>query len=195
MKKVKVYQADINTDYKFRPYEEAEGKLNKADYKVVFDGEIDFPEGKDEAEYLFELFNIGDRLEGYKGHSLSVSDIVDIEGEVLYCDDIGWKKLTDKEWGRKNTTNRTFETAAQEKLEELAEEFGIPVERARFEIWASLQREYDKEDIRNWLTDEGIDFNDETVEEVLNYLYDEQDANLGIWDNIKKAYDAYKGRA
>ena len=102
--KVKVYQATIETDYKFRPYEDAEGKLSKGDYKCVFDGEVDdrkdypYDGGRDKAEYLFEVLNIGNRPNGYKGHSLSVSDIVEVDGDTFYCNDFGWVQLDTETW-------------------------------------------------------------------------------------------------
>lgn len=41
---------------------------------------------------LFEMFNL-DRPIDFKGHSLSVSDVVGVGGRYWYCDDFGWVEL------------------------------------------------------------------------------------------------------
>ena len=43
-------------------------------------------------EDIFYIFNMN-RPEDFKGHSLSVSDIVDVDGESYYCDRFGWKVI------------------------------------------------------------------------------------------------------
>ena len=43
-------------------------------------------------EELFKIFNIK-IPEDFKGHSLSVSDIVEIDGKNYYCDFVGWEEL------------------------------------------------------------------------------------------------------
>ena len=63
-------------------------------YEQVFDGEID---GKS-PEDVFAKFN-WDHPEGYRGRSLSVSDVVEIidsaevEPGFYFCDSIGFKKV------------------------------------------------------------------------------------------------------
>lgn len=63
------------------------------DYDEVYSGEI---EGGNSdyfvLEDLFELFNIR-RPEDFKGHSLSTSDVVVLNGTMYYCDSLGWKKI------------------------------------------------------------------------------------------------------
>lgn len=44
-------------------------------------------------DHIFTIFNIGKKPENYKGHSLSVSDIVEIDGVMYYVDGIGFEKL------------------------------------------------------------------------------------------------------
>ena len=44
-------------------------------------------------DYLFTIFNIGKKPESYKGHSLSVSDIIELDGVKYYVDGIGFTKL------------------------------------------------------------------------------------------------------
>jgi len=43
-------------------------------------------------EELFTKFNIH-HPEDFRGHSLSVSDIVYINNEYWYCDSLGWEKI------------------------------------------------------------------------------------------------------
>lgn len=43
-------------------------------------------------EDLFYVFNM-DRPEDFTGHSMSVSDIVEVNGEFYYCDSFGWEKI------------------------------------------------------------------------------------------------------
>ena len=44
-------------------------------------------------DYIFTAFNIGRKPENYKGHSLSVSDIIELDGIMYYVDGFGFKKL------------------------------------------------------------------------------------------------------
>lgn len=45
-------------------------------------------------ENIFEKFNI-ERPEDFKGHSLSVSDVVVLKNEAFYVDSIGFVKMSD----------------------------------------------------------------------------------------------------
>ena len=69
-----------------------------SDYEKVYEGEIEVDTNAVRTlDKLFEKFNI-DRPEDFKGHSLSVSDIVVLGNNRLvcakfYCDSLGWKKL------------------------------------------------------------------------------------------------------
>ena len=46
----------------------------------------------DALEELFKIFNIK-RAKDFEGRSMSISDIVEVDGKNYYCDDIGWKEL------------------------------------------------------------------------------------------------------
>lgn len=62
------------------------------DYDKVYEGEI---ESKTESEMLDELyyqFNMA-RPKDFTGHSLSVSDVIVLDGKAFYVDDIGFKKI------------------------------------------------------------------------------------------------------
>ena len=94
--KIKVYQIDRDHDDKnlmFMGYDftMSHGGIDPSDYKCVFDGNVECSD----LEEVFTLCN-EDHPIGYTGHSLSVSDIVDVEGDGCYfCDRVGFKKLDD----------------------------------------------------------------------------------------------------
>lgn len=92
--KVRVYQINTDRDTKrlaFMGYEfsVAHG-WNPELYDIVYDGDLDAHTLDD----IFTILNIGERPKDYKGHSLSVSDIVEIVKEnkstCYYCDSFGW---------------------------------------------------------------------------------------------------------
>ena len=64
-------------------------------YKKVYEG--DFDEKTDSklpvTEQLFVKFNTL-RPDDFKGHSLSVSDIIVIDGQQYFCDDYGFKPIS-----------------------------------------------------------------------------------------------------
>ena len=94
--KVRVYQANISADYKFRGYDEARaaGGPDRDDYRRVFVGELNLNKDSSIAlEEIFKWFNGCERPESYKGHSLSVSDVVSLNGVNYYCDNFGWRKI------------------------------------------------------------------------------------------------------
>lgn len=82
MRSVRVWQlkpeADLNK--KFIGYWELTdrfGGLSRSDYQVVFDGQLD----TDHPEELYERFNAGTLPQGYRGHRLTISDLVEIYDE------------------------------------------------------------------------------------------------------------------
>lgn len=90
MKELKIYQINNNADYEFRGFNFAkEYGFSMNDYKLVYEGKR-----KDsyELENAFEEFNCHIPLD-FKGHSLSVSDIVEINGRKWYCDNFGWYEV------------------------------------------------------------------------------------------------------
>ena len=94
--RIKVYQIVPERDkrnVKFAGSEELEkyqgsDKVNAALYEEVFDGDVD----RDTLEGVYELFNT-DHPPLYRGHSMSVSDIVKTEDVFFYCDRYGFKKV------------------------------------------------------------------------------------------------------
>ena len=96
MKNLKVLQisksASDSRRKKFMRYDwvvDHYGKIDPTDYECVYESQI-----PDDMFYddVFEMCNINHPL-GYRGHSLSVSDIVVIDGKAKYCDSFGWKNV------------------------------------------------------------------------------------------------------
>lgn len=77
----------------FMGYEFAkEHNFSMDDYRVVYSGKIEGEKPMEVLEDLFYVFNMK-HPKDFKGHSLSVSDIVILDGENYYCDRAGWRKM------------------------------------------------------------------------------------------------------
>lgn len=100
IKKYEIYQLkkEYFYEYGFVGYsflEKRNMSVNKDMYCSVYrDAEIgiDCSDGE-YLERLFMRFNSDDRPENYKGHSLSVSDVVVLNGTPYYTDSFGFKRL------------------------------------------------------------------------------------------------------
>ena len=90
--KIKQIKDIKNCDYAFEWWDWAKEKFTLDDYDVVYEGEIEGTNPNAVLEELFKIFNI-ERPEDFTGHSLSVSDVVELDGVNYYCDSIGWVKL------------------------------------------------------------------------------------------------------
>ena len=90
--KIKQIKDIRNCGYTFMHYNWCKDQINLDDYEVVYEGELECSEISEALEELFEIFNIR-HPEDFKGRSLSVSDIVEVDGENYYCDAAGWVKL------------------------------------------------------------------------------------------------------
>lgn len=102
--KIKVYQVNGDLDShrtKFTSYDSAikeAGRIDPSIYKTVFDGDVDC----DSLEAVYELLNTNHPIT-YQGHSLSVSDVVEVcedqNGNVdpgfYFCDSIGYRSLAE----------------------------------------------------------------------------------------------------
>ena len=68
-------------------------------YRSLWMGKEEARDDMDLLDYLYEVFN-EHRPDGFKGHSLSVSDVIkvrlidDVEPRYYYCDTFGWKDIT-----------------------------------------------------------------------------------------------------
>lgn len=84
-----------NCDYAFSWWEMAKDKFDINDYEVVYEGDIEGTKPNQILETLFEIFNIR-HPEDFHGHSLSVGDVVELDGVDYYCDSIGWINLQEE---------------------------------------------------------------------------------------------------
>lgn len=107
MSQYHIYQT--NAEYSFRGWQDTKSKFEINDYKKVYSGELvdmlrfngkDIPCNTNDNEVLEDLyvkFNIN-RPSDFTGHSLSVSDIVEIvrkdETKYYYCNDFGWTDIS-----------------------------------------------------------------------------------------------------
>ena len=82
-------------EYKFCSYNEF--KFQFSDYQMVCSMSINLDNEYDALETIFYKFN-ADIPVGFKGHSLSVSDLVRLtinnKYKFYYCDSFGWKDVT-----------------------------------------------------------------------------------------------------
>lgn len=99
---IKIYQIDENKDLKAVMFTEHEqhvkrmGKVVKDIYKEIFHGEVNVPETDINRvlDYVYYLFNVRvDKFPDYKGHSLSVSDVVIVDGVAYYVNTFDFVKL------------------------------------------------------------------------------------------------------
>jgi len=100
----KIYQLDYskesvkNSHKMFEGWEDLikyDDGFNFNDYKQVYEGEIASTEKFDNItilDNLFTKFNIK-YPEDFRGHSLSVSDVIILDEKMYYCDNLGWKEI------------------------------------------------------------------------------------------------------
>ncbi len=97
LKKIRIWQLKSDSDFelRFRAYDEvvkASGEPSMANYETVYDGELE----TNDLEAVYAKFNM-DHPNGFTGHSLSISDVVELydEGvsEFYYVDRIGFQKI------------------------------------------------------------------------------------------------------
>ncbi len=96
-----IHQLPVENPKCFRGYDSGDNKhLNyPPGYKRVYEGKIKNTENKSKEgvlEDLYYIFNMKHPSD-YRARSLSVSDVVTLDGKSFYCDDIGWKGLEDGE--------------------------------------------------------------------------------------------------
>ena len=92
----KILQLKDKNCYRFMDYDYAqEHNFSIDDYTIVYEDEYtNFKEHDEEyiLEDLFMLFNVR-RPQDFQGYSLSVSDIIELDGVKYYCETCGWRKL------------------------------------------------------------------------------------------------------
>lgn len=90
----KIYQVDPhNCDYAFEWWSWAQDRFNFNDYELKYEGDIEVEDVNKTLEDLFRIFNI-ERPQDFTGHSLSVSDIIELDNKYYYCDNVGWTDIT-----------------------------------------------------------------------------------------------------
>ncbi len=103
VKTFEIYQlrrVDETRDVRFEPYERLTKAGLKPDFKTydkMYEADISMLSGKSTGEKLesaFYVFN-QERPEDFKGHSLSVSDVVVLDDTAYYVDSVGFKPLND----------------------------------------------------------------------------------------------------
>ena len=91
-----VLQLRHPTMYMFMSYDYAkEHNFSLDDYKEVYSNSIDSHNDplEETLEGIFVLFNI-DRPQDFKGHSMSVSDIIKLEdGRLFYVNSVGFEEI------------------------------------------------------------------------------------------------------
>lgn len=96
-----IFQIELIEDFydvSFEPYNihiELRGQINPAIYDCVYQTTKTVSPADSEYEILeelFEEFNMN-RPSDFDGHSMSVSDVVTVDGIAYFCDSIGWKEL------------------------------------------------------------------------------------------------------
>lgn len=95
--KYKLYQIKDweNNPYIFRGFNTAQKcRFSLNDYEVVYSGEVPDDEVEKVLEDFFTLFNVY-HPQDFTGRSMSISDIVELEGEYYYTESFGFKKITD----------------------------------------------------------------------------------------------------
>ena len=68
------------------------GGIDFSLYQKIYEGEEEGENDFDILEKLFTKFNIN-HPQDFSGHSMSVSDVVILNGKKYYCDSIGWKEI------------------------------------------------------------------------------------------------------
>lgn len=101
-------------------FNDIEDRFSMDNYECVY--KMDISKKIIDSEDAFEIFNIH-RPRDFKGHSLSVSDILIYpeQQKVLYCDSVGFKDISDKVL-RKKSVNKQVTNLTTE-LMKFAEDF------------------------------------------------------------------------
>ena len=105
---LRILQLDIENpkvrDIIYRDYDDIKDKFNLGLYSFVYEeknfvhmnpltGEPFNESTTKLLDYIFTIFNVGPKPENYHGHSLSVSDIIELDGVMYYIDGIGFTEI------------------------------------------------------------------------------------------------------
>ena len=125
----KIYQLKSGEEYHFKRFEGLSGQpepVSISDYDLVYEGSLaDIESGEDLSEKLeaiYTKFNIA-RPEDFKGHSLSVSDVVVIEQDgqqqAHFVDSVGFQEVPDFFLERTQNTEQSPEQPEEVKLKSI----------------------------------------------------------------------------
>lgn len=81
-------------EWSFMGWDYAQKVFGQDAYICVYEYEAD---DRDDLEDIFALFNIN-RPDDFEGHSLSVSDIIELDDVPYYVDSVGFVELDDEYW-------------------------------------------------------------------------------------------------
>lgn len=89
---------NIESKFSFRPWRIINTIFSFDNYNKVYENDLnnwDVNETNDITilDIIYSIFN-GRHPEDYKGHSISVSDIIEINNKFYFCDSFGWKDIT-----------------------------------------------------------------------------------------------------
>lgn len=118
MKKFKVYQLPVEHKAKFMSLDfvkENSIMPKLEDYKLVWESEVEEMEGESGVMLLDHIYTEfqGTKPADFKGHSLSMSDVVEVDGKYYYCDSFGWEEIFSQP---QNTITFAPEDVPQEEL-------------------------------------------------------------------------------
>lgn len=127
------------------------------DYGLVYEGKIkyvnEFESESKILEHIFDKFNLNHPSDFY-GHSLSVSDVVEVNGRYFYCNDIGFVEFDPYDNSRIGAASRkTAKTLTLDMMEEHEGAFigdGVITYIFRFPKGAQLEIHKDWEDSELW---------------------------------------------
>ena len=95
MKKIKIYQAELNCKWVFFDYEFAkENNFSMEWYKLV--AEFNDEDESDDITILNRMWKIGNDgtlQQNFRMRSISMSDIIEIDGKRYYVDTFGFKEV------------------------------------------------------------------------------------------------------
>ena len=126
---IKIYQAASECPWKFRSIQEIHDIPDFNEYyKLVFEGDIP----KTSLDGLYSRFNAEDRPNGNTMHSMSMSDIVCMDGQHYYVDTIGFDKIDlHKENGTVLFSKRDGLTQAEETFLEKIKQRDIAIQNEK----------------------------------------------------------------
>ena len=96
---IEIWNAKRDAEFKFMNFDYTDSKIDLTQYPKFYDKVYEYTtdEYKDlpplrVLNRLYEKFNLY-RPDDFRGHSMSVSDIITLDGVPYYCDSFGFKEI------------------------------------------------------------------------------------------------------